>query len=301
MEDSNVFGNFDSGENLLNIDSSDPSLLFKDYSVTCLLKQGDYVDAFLDSDEEIELDVNKLFNLACWSNLALTSVSSIKNILDLAITLSKEGDNVRHLEVLSSIDLGVYSKVCALLIDANYEGVKSLVSYRCPDSEEYNALIDAMSTFELKEEVKPSLSNLVIGGSCYSKLMGLSDATMKIYQLCYSLGKDLRFCMATKHPLSLMDYAEAVDRSLFLVKSLLETVTKFINAICHLVNSDRIVMDNRRTLSCSKLLVDHYGDVKGLITQCEKVNSNLLFAQKKSFIERNRTSLVSKQFIIKKM
>lgn len=297
INDSNVFGNFDKGEDLIGLDDSNSSLAFRAYSVLCVLKQGEYLDAFLDKEKEIESDLEKIFNLCCWSNLGMITISSLSNMLDLALTLSEDGSNLKHLEVLRSINFSLFNKVRSLLRDASSDLNPSVSTYRTPRSEEYNELVDQMSSFKLFSKVEESLKNLVIGGSCYSKLISFSRTLSYYKQVSFDMCKDLRFCSVNKHSADVNGYSECVKDLLNHIASLIKDFYNYVSALCSLINENSCeLFDNREIISLSKALVDNYRLYDESVSYGKFLEKRLFISREKSLINSRRIVLIKKDF-----
>ena len=289
IEESNVFGDALS-------DSLKDKLVFKNYSITRLIKEGEFLNKVLDK-EEIVSDVDKLLNLCAFMNLSMAMVSYISNVLDLSQSLAKDNDNINHLNGLLSCDVVNLNNADSIISSAPVVG--DLLTTKLSNSNDYNLVISNMFNYEFNGHLDNSPINLVIGGSCYSMFLKLNELSKKVLELNYDVCKDLRFTLENKHPISLKSYNEVCCAILNCSYSLFKYFMKLIDNIKSLVDEQsNQYLNVMEYLNYSKSLVDHFRYLDDCVATCDRVIYHLNNVRKSNMIGSRRSKLITVDFNI---
>lgn len=307
MENSNVFGFSNSEENMEDVfgDLND-RLVLKEYSCYLLMKRGEFLKRVIEK-EEVNSDVDKLLNLCAWMNLSIVMSSSINNVINLALDLADKNDNLNHLNVLLSSNLNSIINCNSLLSEPS--AVDELLTTKLPSVEEYYHLIDNLSVINYSNMVDYKPLNLIVGGTCYSKLLNLRDLSRDILVLNVDVCKDLRFVLENKHPIVLASYNELCSEVINVTKSLARQFIEFVKSIESLIeykdkNSDYgntnspSKLSNLEYLNNSKKLIDHLGYLSDIKVINDRVLGKSISRRKESFIDSRRTNLVKLDFVL---
>ena len=310
MENSNIFGFSNSEESMEDVFGGlNDRLVLKEYSCYLLIKRGEFLNKVIEK-EEINSDVDKLLNLCSWMNLSILMSSSINNVINLALDLAAKNDNLNHLNVLLSSNLNSIVNCNSLLSEPS--AVDELLTTKLPSVEEYYFLIDNLSVINYSDLVDYKPLNLIVGGTCYSKLLNLRDLSKDILVLNHDVCRDLRFVLENKHPIVLASYNELCSEVINVTKSLARQFIEFVKSIELLIESidncgyendygntdSPSKLSNLEYLNNSKKLIDHLGYLSDIKVINDRVTNKSISRRKENFIDSRRTNLIKLDFVL---
>lgn len=252
FNDSDIFGSLE-----------ESNLIFNNYGIISSIKPGDFLNSFLDRNDDIVSYNDKLFNLYVLSNLALVTASYAYCITDVAFSISKGNDNINHLGVLELIDIDLLKEVSGILNGVCCNRVSELPSYKSINSSQYYNMYSKFIKIEYSLDLNKTPFNYVIAGSCFSKLLKFKEIFNKLLGVSSLLSKDLRFLVLNNCNIELDKYSEIVFDISMETKSILMEFVRFIDSIKCLIRYGELGIPNNefnelKCLNSSKDLVDHF-------------------------------------------
>lgn len=287
MKESNMFnGGSDDFLNESTEESLEYKLILKDYKILRLIKEGPFLDKVLDREEPTNYG-EKLLNLCCYMNLALSSVSYINNIIDLAETLSKGSSNIDYIDCLVSANLDNLKESFSAV--GYSSAIGNLLNSSPVPSEKYNSLISSYYNFDYNKSVDRNPLSFVVGGVSFSKLLNLKDVSLKVLELHVDVCKDLRYSLENKLPINLEKYNELCCSVIGCGNSLFSQFYKIVSDIKLILSGDLGELDYLR---CSRSLVDHFGYLDDCLKVCNRVISEANIVRKSGGFGGRKCNLV---------